>query len=220
MRRFFTSPLIALVLLAIPLILVAFLYPGLPETIPVHFNAGGIADKYGSKSSIWIHNSILFAVGISVYLLISNLHKIDPKKTAGVSADTHRALAFVLVLFLSVINTSITLSMSGVFKHFGVEKVVLPATGILIAVMGYFMRNIKPNYFIGLRLPWTLEDENNWAATHRLAAKLWIPAGLIMAFTAIVFPFMTAFIITIAVTMIIVLIPAIYSYRFFKQRKT
>lgn len=219
MRRFFTSPLLAIVLLAVPAILVAILYPGLPETIPVHFNAEGQADKYEHKSSIWIYTSILFTVGLGMYLLVSNIHKIDPKKTANVSADTYKAIAMIIAVFLTVINTSIVLSMSNTFTKFGILKVVLPAVGLLLAIMGYFMHNIKPNYFIGLRLPWTLEDEDNWAATHQLAAKLWVPAGLLVAVSAIVFPFMVAFIITMAITLVIVIIPAIYSYRFFKQRK-
>ncbi|MBW0177183.1 SdpI family protein [Sediminibacterium sp.] len=219
MRRFFTSPLLAIALLFIPAIITAILYSGLPETIPVHFNAEGIADKFGAKSSIWVHVSILFVVGLGVYLLLSNLHKIDPKKSAGVSVETHKAIAIIVVLFISLISTGIVLSMSKTFGNFGIQKIVLPAVGLLIAVMGYFMRSIKPNYFIGLRLPWTLEDEENWAATHQLAAKLWIPAGLLMAVSAIAFPFMTAFFITMAITLIIVIIPAIYSYRFFKNKK-
>lgn len=219
MRRFFTSPLLAIALLLLPAIITAILYSRLPETIPVHFNAEGIADKFGAKSSIWVHVSILFVVGLGVYLLLSNLHKIDPKKSAGVSVETHKAIAIVVVLFISLISTGIVLSMSKTSGNFGIQKIVLPAVGLLITVIGYFMRSIKPNYFIGLRLPWTLEDEENWAVTHQLAAKLWIPAGLLMAVSAIVFPFMTAFFITMTITLIIVIIPAIYSYRFFKNKK-
>lgn len=219
MRRFFTSPVSAIVLLAIPTLIAAFLYPGLPETIPVHFNAEGKADQYNHKSSLWLYTGILTAIGLGLYLLLRNIHKIDPKKTAHVSADTFKLLATVVVLFLSLINTSIILSMADTFKNFGIHKVVLPAVGLLISVMGYLMRDIKPNYFIGLRLPWTLEDEENWAATHRLTAQLWIPAGIIMALAACILPFMTAFIITLSVTLVIVLIPSVYSYRFFKRKK-
>jgi uncharacterized membrane protein len=219
MRRFFTSPLLAIALLAAPAVLAAILYAGLPESIPVHFNAAGQADKFDHKSSIWVHTSILFVIGLGVYLLVSNIHKIDPKKTASISTDTYKTIAMIVVVFLALINTVIVLSMSNTFKNFNIIKLVLPSVGLLIAVMGYFMRNIKPNYFIGLRLPWTLEDEDNWAATHQLAAKLWVPSGIVMAVSSLIFPFMTSFIITMALTMVIVLIPSIYSYRFFKNKK-
>lgn len=125
----------------------------------------------------------------------------------------------MIVLFLSFINTSLVLLTTATIKNFGIHKMLLPAVGILISLMGYFMRNIKPNYFIGLRLPWTLEDEDNWSATHQMAAKLWTPAGLLMAVSSIVFPFMTAFIITMSITLVIVTIPAMYSYRYFKNKK-
>lgn len=220
MRRFFTSPLLALIILAIPLLLAAFFYPGLPATIPVHFNADGVADRFGSKSNIFIHTSILFVVGFGVYMLISNLHKIDPKKTAQVSAETHKKLALIITVFLSLVSTSIVLSMSDRLSNFGVGNIVLPSVGLLMAILGYFMRDIKPNYFIGLRLPWTLEDEANWAATHKLAAKLWIPGGLLMAVLPFILPFMTAFIGFICLTLAIVIIPSIYSFLFFKRKQT
>ncbi len=219
MRRFFTSPVMALLLLAAPAILAAILYPGLPETIPIHFNAKGEADGFGPKSSIWIHISILSVVGLGVYLLLSNIHKIDPKKTANVSVDTYKTLALIITLFLSIINISIVLSMSNTFKSLGIQNIILPSVGLLLAVIGYFMRNIKPNYFIGLRLPWTLEDDENWAATHQLAAKLWIPGGIIMAIVSFILPLMAALIITLSLTSIMVIVPAVYSYRFFKRKK-
>lgn len=219
MRRFFTSPLLAIIILAAPAILAAILYPGLPESIPVHFNAEGKADKFDHKSSIWIHISILFTIGLGVYLLVSNIHKIDPKKTASVSVDTYKMIAIIVAVFLAVINTVLVLSMSNTFKNFNIIKLVLPSVGLLMAVLGYCMRNIKPNYFIGLRLPWTLEDEENWAATHQLAVKIWVPAGIAMAVASLVFPFMTSFIITMALTLIIIIVPSIYSYRFYKNKK-
>lgn len=80
MRRFFTSPLLAIALLAIAPIVATILYPGLPETVPVHFDAEGVANKFRPKSSIWVPISILSLVGLGVYFLVSNLHKIDPKK--------------------------------------------------------------------------------------------------------------------------------------------
>jgi uncharacterized membrane protein len=219
MRRFFTSLPFAILLIAAPFIFTAIQYSGLPDTIPVHFGADGKADGFGPKSSIWIHTSLLSVIGLGVYLLIGNLHKIDPKKSAQVSAETFKNLATVILLFLTVINLSVSLSMSNQSLDLGLERIVLPAVGLLIAVMGYFMRDIKPNYFIGLRLPWTLEDEENWAATHQLVSKLWMPAGIVMIAASIIFPFMTAFIITIATTLIIVIIPTVFSFRYYRKKQ-
>ena len=219
MRRVFTSPLLAVVIVALPFVYLGIQYAGLPDTVPVHFNAEGVADKFGSKSSLWLHTSILSAVALGTYLLISNLHKIDPKKTAKTSAATLNSLAIVIVLFLTVINIMITYSAINYPSTFGITKIVLPAVGLLLSFIGYQMRTIQPNYFIGLRLPWTLEDDENWTATHQLAAKLWIPGGLIIAVVAWILPFFSAFITSMIITAIIVIIPTVFSYRFFRKKQ-
>lgn len=219
MRRFFTSPLFAVILLALPFIYLGIQYTGLPDSVPVHFNADGEADKFGQKSSLWLHTSILSVVGLGIYLLIGNLHKIDPKKSAKVSVETFKSMAIIILLFLTIINISITVSTVNYPTTFSLTKIILPAVGLLFTVMGYFMRTIQPNYFIGLRLPWTLEDDENWAATHQLAARLWIPAGILIALFSLVFPFYTAFIMMMVITAIIVIIPATFSYRFYRKKQ-
>ncbi|MBL0882094.1 MAG: SdpI family protein [Chitinophagaceae bacterium] len=219
MRRVFTSPLLALVMLVLPFLYLGIQYAVLPETVPVHFNAAGEADKFGAKSSLWLHTCILSVVAIGTYLLIRNLHKIDPKKTAKTSADTLHSLAMVILLFLTVINITITYSAVSYPARFSITRIVFPAVGLLLSFVGYQMRTIQPNYFIGLRLPWTLEDDENWIATHQLAANLWVPGGLIIAIIAWILPFFSAFIITIVITAIIVIIPTIFSYRFFRKKQ-
>lgn len=219
MRRFLTSPILALLLTAIPFAVTVYYYTDLPETIPVHFTMEGVADRFGHKSSIWIHTSILSVVGLGVFFLISNLHKIDPKKTVKISAGTFKALAMIVLLFLTVINLAITLSMSNQSLGVSIEKIILPAIGALLGVLGYFMKNIEPNYFIGIRVPWTLEDPDNWKATHALTGKLWIPGGILIFITGIFLPFMAAFISTMCITAVMVIVPLVYSFRFYRKKQ-
>ncbi len=219
MRRFFTSPFIAAFIMAIPFIYLGMHYQNLPETVPTHFNGEGNADKFGHKSSLWLVTTILSTVGLGTYLLISNLHKIDPKKTAQTSANTLKSIGIIVVVFLTVINLTITHSIISYPSKFDIIKIILPAIGLLLSFIGYHMHTIQPNYFIGLRLPWTLEDDENWKATHRLASKLWVPGGIIIAIISWLVPFFTAFIITIIITAIIVIIPTVFSYRFFRKKQ-
>ena len=60
--------------------------------------------------------------------------------------------------------------------------------GLLFAFMGNLMHNIKPNYFAGVRTPWTLEDPDTWRATHRLAGKLWFGGGIFVTIAVLVLP--------------------------------
>ena len=79
------------------------------------------------------------------------------------------------------------------------------------------MYNIKPNYFIGIRLPWTLENENNWKYTHRLAGIMWFVGGIISATLAMLIEAKAMFTIFIVITFLLVLVPGVYSFILYKR---
>ena len=91
--------------------------------------------------------------------------------------------------------------------------------GSLFAVIGNFMNNIKPNYFVGIRLPWTLENEDNWRKTHQLGGKVWVIGGLLIAVMGILLSPVWMSKIMLAIIVIMVFVPAIYSYRHYQQSK-
>jgi uncharacterized membrane protein len=91
--------------------------------------------------------------------------------------------------------------------------------GVLFIALGNYFKVIQPNYFIGIKTPWTLENKEVWKLTHTLAGKLWIAGGLIIVLTSLTIAksiFIYVFIGTIA---IITLVPIIYSYIKFKELK-
>ena len=96
---------------------------------------------------------------------------------------------------------------------------IFSGVGLLFAVIGNYMPNLKPNYFAGLRLPWTLENEDNWRKTHRLAGKLFFSGGLILAIICLFTSPIASIIIFFAGTMIITIIPCVYSYKLYKRQK-
>jgi uncharacterized membrane protein len=103
---------------------------------------------------------------------------------------------------------------------FSLNKFLLPVMGLFFACLGNFMHNIKSNYFIGLRTPWTLEDPDTWRVTHQLAGKLWVAGGIIAAIATLLLPFKAGFIVFISITAVITLIPIVYSYLYFKKTKS
>jgi uncharacterized membrane protein len=80
------------------------------------------------------------------------------------------------------------------------------------------MHTIKPNYFAGIRVPWTLNNEENWRKTHLLAGKLWFAGGLVLAVLCLLLPDTPALIVFFTATMILVIIPVIYSYRLYQRQ--
>src|SRR5438309_3934620 len=115
-----------------------------------------------------------------------------------------------------VVN-SIGITLSSSTKGFRVDKIIFPVVGLFFAFMGNVMHSIKPNYFAGLRTPWTLEDPDNWRATHRLAGKLWFAGGLVTTVAVLLLPTVAGFIVFMGILAVLVLIPIIYSYRYFKK---
>lgn len=206
-----------ILIISIPLIYAASIYSSLPEIIPTHFNLEGKADGFGNKSTVWFISLFLSAISASVYLLIKNLPKIDPKKTAGQSPELFHKIAILLVVFLCAMNLIIIYSTKT--RSFNVTNLILPLIGLLFMVLGNYMHSIKPNYFVGFRLPWTLENEDNWHETHHLVSKIWVAGGLLITFATLLLPPIIGFILFFTVMIVMVVVPAVFSYKYFKNHQ-
>jgi uncharacterized membrane protein len=210
--------LVALLIIA-PFIYGALIYPHLPSQIPTHFNIEGKADAWGGPSSIFIGPGIMGAVSIFVYVLMSNLKSFDPKKYDEANDTLYSNFAVLTVAFLSALSTIIIYSSTHA-DEINVGKLILPLVGLSFAGLGWYMPKFKQNYFVGFKLPWTLENETNWDETHKVAGKLWIYGGLFQAVVTFILPMkfgMIAFMLAIAV---MVIIPSVFSYRLFKKGNT
>ena len=202
-----------------PFIYGALIFPQLPSKIPTHFNIEGKADAWGGPSSIFLGPGIMGAVSIFVYVLLSNLKKFDPKKYDEANDTLYKDFAVLTVVFLSILSLIIIYSSTHA-DEINVGQLILPLVGLSFAGLGWYMPKFKQNYFVGFKLPWTLENETNWNETHKVAGKLWIYGGLFQAVVTFILPMkfgMIAFMLAIAV---MVIIPSVFSYRLFKKGNT
>ena len=201
-----------------PVIYLVAVWNSLPDRLPVHFNLKGEADRYGSRTEFWLTIGGLTLLSILTYLLLPLIYKIDPKRTAGENKSRLPKLAFSIALFLSFIGCfTVNSAETGSMKMN--SQLFIAGMGLLWCILGNYMYNIKSNYFIGIRLPWTLNDENNWKQTHRLAGKLWFAGGLLIILSALILPSMVTNYLFVIVTACIILIPVIYSYSYFRKHK-
>ena len=210
--------LVALLIIA-PFIYGALIFPQLPSRIPTHFNIEGKADAWGGPSSIFIGPGIMGAVSIFVFILMSNLKTFDPKKYDEANDTLYSNFAVLTVAFLSALSTIIIYSSTH-SDQINVGNLILPLLGLSFAGLGWYMPKFKQNYFVGFKLPWTLENETNWNETHKVAGKLWIYGGLFQAVVTFILPMkfgMIGFMLAIAV---MVIIPSVFSYRLFKKGNT
>lgn len=209
--------LFPLLIMSVPWIYLSFIWKDLPQTIPTHFGIEGTPDKFGNKHEIVVAPIIMTVVGLFIYFLLQNIHKIDPKKkySSTTSAIMSKIALVVVVLLAAVTVFVLYWTVKG--KVEGIP-LFFCALSLFFAYMGNLMHSVKPNYFVGYRVPWTLENEENWKKTHRLASKVWFGGGIALAiFSLLATQEVLLFIVFFAGTMLMTIIPGVYSYRLFKR---
>lgn len=195
----------------------AYLYPSLSEQIPIHFGMDGKPDNWASKNSIFMLPVILGFVNFFTWLLLTNIDKIDPKQVKGDNKETISGLS--IFLSAALCGLSLVILYGEGHENVAIDKLIFGALGILFMGLGFFMPKLKQNYFAGYKLPWTLENEDNWKQTHQLAGKWWMVGGALQFLVAIFLKGEILFYIFMTITVLVALIPAIYSYLQFKQTK-
>lgn len=207
-----TKEIPLLIIVSIPFIYLSYIWNSLPETVPTHWNYNGEIDGWGKKSSLILTT---FLLPVLTYLLFSLIPLIDPKKKIQVMGNKFYNLKFFMVLFMSALAIFIIYSVKE--QSITNPAFITLAIGLLYMLLGNYMKTIKANYFIGIRTPWTLENETVWKTTHILAGKLWFAGGLAIIISSLISSEKFNSIFFISVTILIVLIPTIYSYLEFKK---
>ncbi|WP_164745667.1 SdpI family protein [Neobacillus mesonae] len=170
-----------LVLLIISMIGTCFAYPYLPDQIGVHWNFRGEPNSFANKS----YGAFLFPVIMLLfYLMRILLSKVDPKKNNYQRfGDTYALIMNGILLFLFVFQAVHLITSLGFIN----PKYVLPEIiGLLLIFIGNFCPKFKPNYFIGIRTPWTLASEDVWKKKHRFGGKVFVVLGLLMILVPII----------------------------------
>ena len=204
-------------LIALPFAYALYLYPSLPARIPIHFNIKGEVDGWSSRESIFLMPFIMGFTSLFQFFIVTNITKLDPKRYADANPENYIALGLGIVIFITLISLSILYATVNESLRDG--KFVFILIGLGFSALGLYVPRLKQNYFVGLRLPWTLEDVANWEASHRFSGKVWAIGGLLLALCAILFDGITQMVIFFSIVFLIVIFPIIFSYRFFKKSK-
>lgn len=205
-------PIITIVLL--PFIYLAYLWNDLPNKVPMHWNMKGEIDRYGDKSELII---IPFLLPLLIYVIFLVIPKIDPKNKLNKMGNKLQTVKFLLTTFMSILALFIIYTA----KHQTLTNpnYIVLLIGILFIILGNYFKTIQPNYFIGIRTPWTLENETVWKKTHKLGGKMWFVGGIIVVLSSLVLNKQLNFTLFLIITAIISIIPITYSYVVFKSEK-
>ena len=161
--------------------LAAWLYPSLPQRMPTHWNIKGTVDGWGDKS--WA-TFLMPGMMIAFLILFAFLPALSPKHF---EVDSFRST----YLYIMVLITGLFAYMNGVIllatwqevragpRFMDIGRALIGGIFLFIAFLGNVMGKVRKNFYIGIRVPWTLASDRVWNDTHRLAAWVMVAAGVI-----------------------------------------
>lgn len=201
--------IITTAIMLLPMVIGLIVWNKLPEQVPIHWNAAGEVDGWGGKSTIvfWLP---LFVIGIQWLCVLATCADPKSKELNG------KALGLVLWIcpFIELLVSTFTFA-TALGLALSVQIWIPLAMGLMFMVLGNFMPKFKRNYTIGFKVPWALNDDENWNKTHRFGGKVMVIGGAVIMATSI----FGNFIVFFGITMIMVILPVAYSYLYYRRHK-
>ena len=203
-RMIVLTALLCLVPIAFGLIL----WDALPDPMPTHFGPDNRPDGWSSKP---------FAV-FGLPLIIMALHlacvfgtRADPKY-ANISGKIMGLVLWICPAISILCGGLIYAVALGHELNVGLYLMLL--IGVVFVVAGNYLPKSRQNYTVGIKIPWTLSDVENWNATHRFAGRLWMAAGVVILATA----WLEQVWVFLPIVVLMVIAPVAYSYLFYRRK--
>ncbi|GAB3965125.1 hypothetical protein GCM10028806_03790 [Spirosoma terrae] len=200
-------------LLASPFVFLFIVWNELPSTFPTHFSISGEPDRFGNKTEVL---TVMGVITAFLYTILTVIPYIDPKKrlTAANYDRVRRSFSLLWSGFLVIMFWAIWRGISTEI----VPTLTTSFVCLLFAALGNVMVSLPSNYFVGIRTPWTLDNQDNWRKTHRLAGRIWVIGGVVGFIGGLFLPEPYKVIWVLVITAIISLVPMGYSYWLYRKQ--
>lgn len=185
----------------------AILYTDLPQELTTEFNWDGTVIGTSPKQQAAL---LLPLVYMGLIVLVNILISISPQKFS--MPNSKRAMDIILFgigILFCFLHYGI-LANAGNFGFF--VSNLSYGIALFLIVVGNVFGKTERNFFIGIRLPWTIASTDNWKATHRFAGKLMFAMGAVLLVSNTLYSNLVA---TIVFSGITVILPALYSMLYF-----
>ena len=192
----------------LPILVGLFYWNQLPDKMATHFDLEGTPNGWSSK---W------FAlIGIPAFLAVVNalctiLTETDPRRHKY--PEKMMKLVYWICPVISWLCAGLTISYELGIEFVAMPKMASLLMGSMFVVIGNYLPKVKQNYYMGIKLPWTYSDEENWNRTHRMAGKLWVAGGIVLLLNF----FLGITGVEIAVLVIMMVVPTVYSWAFSRK---
>jgi uncharacterized membrane protein len=191
----------------------AIVWSRLPERVPIHWDAHGNVDRYGSR---FAGAFMLPAAILGMWVLLRALPRIDPRRANYAKfADTYDLLVNSLVALFLVMHLALLANALG--WAISMERVAPVLIGLEFIILGNALPRARPNWWFGIRTPWTLSNDRVWTRTHRVGGYLLAAAGAVLLLVGAFVPTPFAFALGIGIIAAASLGSIIYSYFAWKQ---
>ena len=199
--------IITSLVILLPILVGVILWNQLPEKLPTHWNVVGEVDGWSSKPFA-VFGMPAIMLGFHWVCVLGT--SADPKKKNHSDKILHLVFWMIPVINL-VVSGLAYFAAAGI--DLPVVVIMLSFIGVVFIVIGNYLPKCQQNYTIGIKIPWTLNSEENWNRTHRFAGWLWVICGLIMVLAGFLFAKSAAAVwLFVSITLIMVAAPIAYSY--------
>jgi len=190
-------------------------WPSLPDQIESHWGISGEADDTMGRTLAVL---LLPLITLGLWALLVFIPRLDPRRANYASfGPTYRLIINAVIASMAVIHVAII--ANGLDWGVPVARVIIVAVSLELAVIGNELGRLRPNWFAGIRTPWTLSDDEVWRRTHRVGGRLFAAAGLLTAILGMFAPLVIVFIAMIGGMVGIALGLAGYSYLLWRRRQ-
>ena len=192
------------ILCLLPILLGVVLYRQLPDQLPIHFDFAGNPDNYAAKP-VAVFGLPLFMAAINFICHWGIRHD---QKTREASPSIILGITGWICPILCNILMPITLFM-GMGMDVPITFILGLVVSLVFVIIGNYLPKIKPNRYMGIKLPWTFASEENWRRTHRFGGFVWVASGILILISCI---FNLKWLMPI-VLISAILLPTLYSWQ-------
>jgi uncharacterized membrane protein len=194
----------------LPFVYLWLSWSALPQHIPIHWNTRGEEDVWGSKAQLFIP----VFIPVLTYILLLVIPFTATSRKISRMGRKYDGLKDMMVFFMSFLSLY-TIYVAKTQVLFNVSLLA----ALFFIIMGNYLKVLQPNYYIGIRSPWTLKNDTVWKQTHLFSGKIWMAAGIALLLANFFIPENLEGYVLIAVLLLISLVPLCYSYLIYRKLK-
>lgn len=206
MKKYRRTLMVTSIFTLLPMLIGILLWGQLPAEMATHFGINNVPNGWSSKT---------FTVfGMPLFLLVIHwvcfFVTVNDPKSSKISEKMFRIILWIC----PVISFVVIFAIYGYALKMPIDQGILAhiTMAVMFLIVGNYMPKCRQNYTVGIKLPWTLADEDNWNRTHRLAGKVWMVTGII----CLLFMFWENEFVLIGLILVAVFIPVLYSFGLYK----